>query len=232
MYNLLSVTKVFFFLNRSISPKMYRQLRESLDTEQRHLFLAAGSLPDPTTPPPGLIPPLTGTFLTTWHVWPEMSRGFVWIHHRQGSWPMSYVCFHRIQHFFPPFLSPAKCGIRVRQPLFTLLESSHRCEWVSAEKLRGYTPWSPRRASTSRFSLKLILTHIWVKPVVLGLFWHDSFETKTTFVCPQHFPFPLSISRVVAKYCCQLYTCWIKRNYLEDGNLSKSKLASYGFIVK
>ncbi len=77
MSSVSKLMSLFFFPNGSISPKMYRRLRESLDTEKRHLFLAAGSLPDPTTPPPGLIPPLTGTFLTAWHAWPQMSRGFV-----------------------------------------------------------------------------------------------------------------------------------------------------------
>lgn len=205
---------------------MYRQLRGSLDTEKRHLFLAAGSLPDPTTPPPGLIPPLTGTFLTTWHVWPETSRGFVcgFIIAR-GHGPCHTSAFIAFSIFFPLSFHPLGVESESGSHYSPLLESSRRCEWVSAEKLRGYTPWSPRRASTSRFSLKLIPTHIWVKPVVLGLFCHDSFETKTAFVCPQHFHFPLSISRIVAKYCCQMYTSWIKRNYLEDGNLSESKLA-------
>ncbi|KAG1940473.1 pro-neuregulin-2, membrane-bound isoform [Pimephales promelas] len=46
-------------------------------------------------------------------------RVCVWIHHSQGSRPMSYVCFYSIQHFSPPLFSPARCGIRVRQPLFT-----------------------------------------------------------------------------------------------------------------
>lgn len=117
---------------------MYRQLRESLDTEQRHLFLAAGSLPDPTTPPPGLIPPLTGTFLTTWNVWPQMSRGFVCgLIIVRGHAPCHMSVFIPFS-IFSPSIHPLDVESEADSHYSPLLESSHRCEWVSAEKLKGY----------------------------------------------------------------------------------------------
>lgn len=121
----------FFFPNCSISPKMYRRLRESLDTEQRHLFLAAGSLPDPTTPPPGLTPPLTGTFLTAWHVWPQMGRGFVCV---DSSRTRGHALFAPCQSHTSVFisfsiLSPSRWNPS-QQPLFIPFRIKSQV-WVS-----------------------------------------------------------------------------------------------------